>query len=182
MLHLALTAALSLTLSCHGIVRPGMRAGVIGMQQTDRAPPPLPAEIAALGCDEAAWAAIKNKRGLIKLIGDEEHLKKRVASMLELLANVPPPTASESPSLEGRKAGNAKAAKKTKMLQRKDGPYELYGELPDGLDETSINEKVNARLAAKEAKDYAAADAIREELAAQNIRIRDDFRTWSYKP
>ena len=41
MLHFALTAALALTLSCHGGVRPGMRAGVIGMEQTDRAPPPL---------------------------------------------------------------------------------------------------------------------------------------------
>ena len=41
--------------------------------------------------------------------------------------------------------------------------------------------RVNERAAAKEAKDYALADSIREELSAQNIRIRDDFRTWSYK-
>ena len=50
------------------------------------------------------------------------------------------------------------------------------------MDAAAITEKVNARADAKTAKDYAAADAIREELAAQNIRIRDDFRTWSYKP
>ena len=184
MLYLAITAALSFTLSSHGIARPDARFGVAPMMQVqaDRPPPPLPEEIAALGCDEETWASIKNKKGLIKLIGDEDHLKKRLAAITELVANAPPKTEAPPATKGGRKAGNAKAAKKTKMLQRKDGPYELYGELPDGMDAAAITEKVNARADAKTAKDYAAADAIREELAAQNIRIRDDFRTWSYKP
>ena len=36
-----------------------------------------------------------------------------------------------------------------------------------------INEKIEARRAAKKAKDFAAADAIRDELAAKGITLLD---------
>ena len=49
------------------------------------------------------------------------------------------------------------------------------------MDAAAITALVKERAVAKEAKDYALVDSIREDLAAQNIRIRDDFRTWAYK-
>ena len=74
-----------------------------------------------------------------------------------------------------------KGKEKRTTLPRKDGPYERYGGLPDALDEGAISAKVAERAEAKVAKDYARADAIREELAAMGVRIRDDMRTWTYK-
>ena len=44
-----------------------------------------------------------------------------------------------------------------------------------------VEEKIAARLAAKKAKDYATADAIRDELSARGVTIKDtkDGTTWS---
>jgi len=137
----------------------------------------MPDIAAEWGCDDATWASIKSKRSLIKICdaGDEDHFKKRLESIKELIANPPPVQEKKTPPAKtGRKRTN-----KTKV--RKEGPYELYGGLPDALDEAAITVKVNERAAAKEAKDYSTADAIREALAEKGVRIRDDMRTWSYK-
>lgn len=42
-----------------------------------------------------------------------------------------------------------------------------------GLDETSINERIEARNAAKKARDFAAADRIRDELLAAGVMLKD---------
>eukprot|EP00966_Prymnesium_polylepis_P330194 7385856-Prymnesium_polylepis.1 len=154
------------------------------MMQVDDAnrPPPAMPEIAATwGCDQATWSGVKNKRSLVKLCdaGDEAHFKKRLVSIKELIAN--PPSAAPRPTPKASKAGSRKRKGKASTPLRKDGPYELYGEIPDALDAAAITVQVNLRADAKVAKDYATADAIREELAAQGVRIRDDMRTWSYK-
>lgn len=51
-----------------------------------------------------------------------------------------------------------------------------------GLDEAAIQALIDARIAAKKAKDYARADAIREELKSHNIAIKDtsDGTEWHY--
>lgn len=149
----------------------------------------MPEAVAACGVDEALWSTIKNKRGLVKIAasGDIDHLKKRIESLKALIANAPQaptPQASHAVAAKGagRKAGNVKAAKRQQSLQRKEGPYEQFGTIPDGFDAAAITAQVNERLACKVAKDYERADEIRDELKAKGIRIRDDFRTWSYKP
>ena len=142
-----------------------------------RPPPPLPALAKEWGCDEETWAAVTNKRNLMSICkkGDKEHFQKRLASIKELMANPAPPAAS-APA----KVARGKAQRKERPL-RKEGPYKLSGGLPNALDEEAITAKVNARAEAKVAKDYTLADAIREELATQGVRIQDDTRTWSYK-
>jgi cysteinyl-tRNA synthetase len=53
-----------------------------------------------------------------------------------------------------------------------------------GLDDASITdhitERINARNAAKKARDFALADSIRKELAAQGIELQDSPQgtTW----
>jgi cysteinyl-tRNA synthetase len=42
-----------------------------------------------------------------------------------------------------------------------------------GLDEASINERIEARNAAKKARDFAAADRIRDELLAAGVMLKD---------
>jgi cysteinyl-tRNA synthetase len=41
------------------------------------------------------------------------------------------------------------------------------------LDETAITERIEARAAAKRARDFARADAIRDELAALGVELKD---------
>ncbi len=49
-----------------------------------------------------------------------------------------------------------------------------------GLDEAAIRERIDARAAAKAARDFAAADRIRAELAAQGVELKDSAQgtTW----
>merc|ERR1711990_1090851 len=60
-------------------------------------------------------------------------------------------------------------------------PYEAHGTIPDTIDRAAIQARVDARTAARAAKDYGLADSNREELIEQNVHIRDDFRTWEYR-
>lgn len=62
--------------------------------------------------------------------------------------------------------------------QRKEGPYELYGEVPEGFDSAKASALVDERAACKLSKDYARADEVREECLKMGVKIRDDYRTW----
>ena len=42
-----------------------------------------------------------------------------------------------------------------------------------GLDEAAIDERIEARNAAKKARDFAAADRIRDELLAAGVMLKD---------
>ena len=58
------------------------------------------------------------------------------------------------------------------LLQQDPATY-LKGQNNCGLSEADILARINARAEAKAAKDYARADAIRAELAAQGVIIKD---------
>ena len=157
------------------------RAGSsVAVHMSDAGPKPLPPLLAEWGCDEELWSKIKNRRSLEKLAskGEEEHAKKRIASLRETIANAPLSTPAPTPT-------SAAAVNKNRKKQiakiRKEGPYELFGEVPAGMDAESISALVEKRSAAKVAKDYAAADKLREELKDMGVVIRDDLRSWYVK-
>ena len=56
------------------------------------------------------------------------------------------------------------------ILQQSPGAY-LQGGLTD--DAESIQRRIEARAAAKAARDFATADRIRQELAAEGVQLKD---------
>ena len=151
-------------------------------------------QLAALGCDAETWRQIRNKKGMLKLAStDEEHFRKRLAKLKELIKAAPPreekisaPKVEEKAkkSKPRKRWGNSRRAKAMQIPgfqseRRTSGKYVLYGICPDHMDAEAISVLVEKRAAAKDVKDYEQADSIREELKAMNVRVRDDFRTWS---
>jgi len=65
-------------------------------------------------------------------------------------------------------------------LLQADAQTYLQGDAGD-LDTAAIEAKIAQRQAAKAAKDYAGADAIRQELLAQGIALKDSAQgtTWT---
>ena len=67
------------------------------------------------------------------------------------------------------------------VLQQAPRAY-LQGGVQGGatLDETRIQQQIEARAAAKRARDFTAADRIRDELAAQGVMLKDSAAgtTW----
>jgi cysteinyl-tRNA synthetase len=65
------------------------------------------------------------------------------------------------------------------LLQRESTEF-LQGSVTDGLSEAQINQKIEARIAAKQAKNYAESDRIRKELQEAGIVLEDSAAgtTW----
>ncbi|MDD2700867.1 MAG: cysteine--tRNA ligase [Sideroxydans sp.] len=66
------------------------------------------------------------------------------------------------------------------LLQRDAQTFLQGGSVPEGLDDAAINAQIEARIAAKKAKDYAAADRIRKELLEEGVILEDSAQgtTW----
>ncbi|MBK6866139.1 MAG: cysteine--tRNA ligase [Ideonella sp.] len=74
----------------------------------------------------------------------------------------------------GSTAGLLKALGATLgLLQQPPRAFLQGGAATGGLDEQAIAERIAARAAAKQARDFKLADAIRDELAAQGIALKD---------
>ncbi|HEX5686315.1 MAG TPA: cysteine--tRNA ligase [Ideonella sp.] len=78
---------------------------------------------------------------------------------------------------EVNRSGSAEAAR---LLRALAGTLGVLQQVPttflqagSGLDEAAINERIEARNAAKKARDFAAADRIRDELLAAGVMLKD---------
>ena len=119
-------------------------------------------------------------------IGHDLNVAGAIAALNGALAGIPFETESASPSAEdGRGSGTwgddlAALHKMNAVL----GVLDLECEPPrtgGGMDEDAIEAKLVARAEAKANRDFAAADAIRDELTAAGIVIKDgpDGTTWT---
>lgn len=66
------------------------------------------------------------------------------------------------------------------LLERDAQTFLQGGSITEGLDDAAINAQIEARIAAKKAKDYAAADRIRKELLEAGVVLEDSAQgtTW----
>ena len=76
----------------------------------------LTPKLIELGCDEALWSEVRNKQALIDMEDNEGQCRKRIEF------------------LKGAVAGGDDASSRPARPARPDGPYELRGEAPEGVD------------------------------------------------
>ncbi len=97
---------------------------------------------------------------------DDFNTPEAVAVLFELANEV-----NRNQSLEA--AAQLKALGATLGLLQRDAQDFLQGGVGDGLSETQINERIEARNAAKKSKNYAESDRIRKELLDAGIALED---------
>ena len=116
-----------------------------------------PAGIEAIDWTEPRAAAYK------AAMDDDFNTPGAVAVMFELAASINRGTPTDAPLLRalGRVIG---------LLQQ---PAAAYLQGGSGIDEAFVVERIAVRAAAKAARDFAGADRIRDELAAQGIVLKD---------
>lgn len=139
---------------------------------------PMPAKLTELGMDPALWSAVKSKAGLIKLAesGDDSAAKAKIAAISRAVAAEAagaPPTGSEA--FERRRA--ARTARNAGAAQPL-GEYKLEGSLPAAVDAAAVASMMAKRVEAKKTRDFAAADAIQDELKDMGVLINDRARSY----
>ena len=127
----------------------------------------MPAQLAEWGCDSELWAKIRSKRILIEWAQSGEEAKAR--ERLELLRNAPSVLATPAAAAKAQRP-----ASRPKSLT-----YTREGDLDAPVDEPTIERILADRMQAKLKRDFAEADALRDELRdAHSVEIFDKRRTW----
>ena len=110
------------------------------------------------GVDEELWSNVRNKRALWDLAnsGEEAKCRERIEQCRRSIArgDAPRPT------------------------PRKEGPYELRGDPPDGVDVAAVEALLAKRSEAKKARDFESADAYQAELLEMKVYVNDKMRYW----
>ena len=150
---------------------------------------PMPPILSEWGCDEALWEQIRGAKGSLRKLareGDEEQARRRIESIRKVvedeakgIVRAPPPRQA------ARKASvQAESASRTANPNRRPAKplsagYSQEGTVPDGFDVATVETMLQARVKAKKAKEYAAADELQSQLAAMGVLCDDRARTWS---
>lgn len=119
----------------------------------------LTPKLIELGCDEALWSEIRNKQALLDMEDSEEKCRKRIEFLKSAVAS-------------GDDSSQARPAR------RPDGPYELKGEAPEGVNVEAVQSLLARRLDAKKERDFETADELQAELLAMGIYVNDKQRKW----
>ena len=135
----------------------------------------LPAELVALGCDEATWAKVRSKRSLITLAAEDKEAARRRIEIVRTSA----PSAPAGPRPRGgTMPGERPAPTGADAGPPRMGGYALEGTLPAGVDADVVAALMARRAASKRDKDYATADQLQDELISMGIFINDRTRQY----
>lgn len=106
------------------------------------------------GCDAELWKETRNKQALLDLgeAGDEEKGKARIAFLQRAI----------------EKAGTVATQ----------SDFRPKGRMPEGLDLAAVESILLRRVEAKKARDFVAADALREEALQLGLLLNDRQRTF----
>jgi cysteinyl-tRNA synthetase len=124
------------------------------------------------------YTALKGASGVAAVDWDEPHARRFKAAMDDDF-NTPEAVAELQKLAALAFSGDAKAALQLKALGgilgilQRDPQALLQGERGAGPSEAEIREKIDARLVARKAKNYAEADRIRKELEAGGVILED---------
>lgn len=143
------------------------------------APIELPAKLAGWGLDESTWSQIRSKATLLALADadDEAAARAKIDQLRKAIAAeeaARPPTGGEA--FERRKA--RREASNTGVAKPLSSGYTLEGVLPPTVDSDRVALMIQQRVEAKQAKDYAAADNLQEELKSMGVLVNDRKRTY----
>lgn len=121
----------------------------------------LTPQLIEFGCDESLWKEVRNKQALLDMADNEVQCRKRIDFLKR--------------AVEQGDDGAAPARKAARTMK----PFELYGEVPEGIDVAAVEALLAERVEMKKARDYDAADRLQAELVAMGIYVNDRQRTWS---
>jgi len=123
---------------------------------------PMPAMLKECGCDEELWAQIRSKATLTKLAeaGDEAQVRAKLEQIRALVAE------------EKAKPAAAPAAPAPPKEWKRGGDKSVP------VDAEKIADMLRRRGEAQKARDFDAADAIREEIRAMGVDVFDKQKEW----
>lgn len=147
----------ALLIGGHGLA--GGRAVQLRMDAIELA---LTPSLIEMGCDEALWSEVRNKQALLDMAEkNEAQCRKRIEFLRAAVAS------GDDSSAPARKPA------------RPDGPFQLFGEAPEGVDVAAVEAILEERIEFKKAREFEEADKLQAKLLEMGVYVNDKRRTWS---